>query len=263
MTMDAALTALGVRDDTLSPNEKVFLDEHGYLPLEGIFADQVEALGARLLEIAEEEGERAGWELRASEGTGRVRFCKDPGAVRLGDLVNKDPAFAVCFTHPRVLAAMAHVLRRDFKLSSLNGRFALPGHGLQPLHVDWRGRVEPGAYHVCNSLWLIDDFTEANGATRVVPGSHRTGRLPEDDGADPSAAHPNEVLLLGRAGTVVIFNAHTWHGGTRNRTEEPRRAVHAYFCRRQGTPQTDQRRYARPETYARLNDAAKFILDIL
>ncbi len=263
MTMDEALAALGVRDDTLSPNEKVFLDEHGYLPLEGIFADQVEALGARLVEIAEEEGERAGWELRAREGTGRVRFRKDPGAVRLGDLVNKDPAFAVCFTHPRVLAAMAHVLRRDFKLSSLNGRFALPGHGHQPLHVDWRGRVTPGDYHVCNSLWLIDAFTEANGATRVVPGSHRTRRLPEDDGADPSASHPDEVLLLGRAVTVVIFNAHTWHGGTRNRTDQPRRAVHAYFCRRGGTPQTDQRRYARPETRARLNDAAKFILDIL
>ncbi len=263
MTMDEALAALGVCDETLTPDEKTFLDEHGYLPLEGVFTDQAAAFGARLVEIAGEEGERAGWELRARQGTGRVRFRKDPGAVRLGDLVNKDPAFAVCFTHPRVLAAMAHVLRKDFKLSSLNARFALPGHGLQPLHVDWRRRVTPGAYHVCNSLWLIDDFTETNGATRVVPGSHRTGRLPEEDITNPSAPHPDEVLLLGRAGTVVIFNAHTWHGGTRNRTDEPRRAVHAYFCRRHGTPQTDQRRYARPETHARLTDAAKFILDIL
>ena len=263
MTMNQALAALGVRDDTLTPDEKAFLDERGYLPLEGIFADQVEAFGARLVEIAGEEGEQAGWELRAREGTGRIRFRKDPGAVRLGDLVNKDPAFAVCFTHPRVLAAMAHVLQSDFKLSSLNGRFALPGHGHQPLHVDWSGRVTPGAYQVCNSIWLIDDFTDANGATRVVPGSHRTGRPPEDDMADPSAPHPDEVLLLGKAGTVVIFNAHAWHGGTRNRTDQPRRAVHAYFCRRDGTPQTDQRRYARPETRARLTEAAKFILDIL
>ncbi len=256
MTMDAALAALGVRDDTLSPNEKVFLDEHGYLPLEGIFADQVEALGARLVEIAEEEGERAGWELRAREGTGRVRFRKDPGAVRLGDLVNKDPVFAVCL---RIPACLPPWRTSSGEISSSpRSTVALPCPATASNPCTWIG-----AYHVCNSLWLIDEFTEANGATRVVPGSHRTGRLPEDDGADPSASHPDEVLLLGRAGTVVIFNAHTWHGGTRNRTDQPRRAVHAYFCRRGGTPQTDQRRYARPETYARLNDAAKFILDIL
>ena len=263
MTMEEALAALGVRDDTLHPDEKAFLDANGYLPLEGLFADQVEAFGARFAALAEEEGERAGWELRKREGTGRIRFRRDAGAVRLGDLVNKDPLFDVCFTHPRVLAAIVHVLGADCKLSSLNGRAALPGHGHQPLHVDWNTRVAPGDYQVCNSIWLIDDFTEANGATRVVPGSHRNPAMPEEAMADPAAPHPEEMLLLGKAGTVVIFNAHTWHGGTLNRTDKPRRAMHAYFCRRHQKQQTDQRRYARPETIARLSDAARFILDIL
>lgn len=110
---------------------------------------------------------------------------------------------------------------------------------------------------------IIDNFTKMNGATRVVPGSHRANALPEEAISDPSAPHPGEALLLGEAGTVVIFNAHTWHGGTRNRTDQPRRAMHAYFCRRDQKQQTDQRRYARPETAARLRDAARFILDIL
>ena len=246
MTMDDALAALGVRDDTLQPHEKAFLGANGYLPLEGLFADQVAAFRARFEAIAAEEGERAGWELRKRKGTGRIRFRRDEGAVRLGDLVNKDPLFAVCFTHPPVLAAIAHVLRGAFKLSSLNGRAALPGHGLQPLHVDWNRAVAPGDYHVCNSIWLIDDFTEANGATRVVPGSHRNNAMPEDELTDSAAPHPDEALLLGKAGTVIIFNAHTWHGGTRNRTDRPRRAMHAYFCRRDQKQQTDQRRYARP-----------------
>ncbi len=166
-------------------------------------------------------------------------------------------------THPRMLAAVAHVLCGAFKLSSLNGRAALPGHGLQPLHVDWSRAVVPGDYHVCNSIWLIDDFTEANGATRVLPRSHRKNAMPEEELPDPAVSHPDEVLLLGKAGTVVIFNAHTWHGGTQNRTDQPRRAMHAYFCRRDQKQQTDQRRYARPETTARLSDAARFILDIL
>ncbi len=263
MTMEQALAVLGVRDDTLTPDEKAFLDANGYLSLEGVFVDQVEAFGARLEAIAGEEGERAGWELRKREGTGRIRFRRDAGAVRLGDLVNKDPLFEVCFTHPRVLAGVARVLRGECKLSSLNGRAALPGHGHQPLHVDWNASVAPGQYLVCNSIWLIDDFTEANGATRVVPGSHRSHAMPEEAMDDPAAPHPDEVLLLGKAGTVVIFNAHTWHGGTRNRTDKPRRAMHAYFCRRDQKQQTDQRHYARPETTARLSEAARFILDIL
>lgn len=263
MTTDEALAALGVRDGTLQPEEQSFLDTHGYLPLPDLFADRVEAFRTRLEALAAEEAEQAGWELRRPEGTGRIRFREDAGAVRLGDLVNKDPLFTVCFTHPRVLAAVAHVLRGDLKLSSLNGRAALPGYGHQPLHVDWSGPTVPGDYYVCNSLWLIDDFTEENGATRLVPGSHRKGTIPEEAMADPSAPHPDEIRLLGKAGTVVVFNAHTWHGGTRNRTDQPRRAMHAYFCRRDQKQQTDQRQYARPETRARLHDAARHILDVL
>lgn len=263
MTMQEALAAFGVADDTLTLDEKAFLDENGYLPLDDIFTDQLEAFRARLADIVAEEGEEAGWELRQLEGTGKVRFRKDVGAVRLSNLVNKDPLFDVCYTHPRVLAAVAHVLGNSLKLSSLNGRFAEPGHGLQPLHVDWSEGVAPGDYRVCNSIWLIDDFTEANGATRIVPGSHRRGIMPEEEIDDPSAPHPDEILLLGKAGTVVIFNAHLWHGGTTNRTDGLRRALHAYFCRRDQPQQTDQQRYARPETRRRLNDAAQYILDIL
>ena len=138
----------------------------------------------------------------------------------------------------------------DLKLSSLNSRAALPGEGLQALHADWSGPVAPGDYQVCNSIWLLDDFTEHNGATRVVPGTHRSGSLPRDAMADPKAAHPHEQKLLAPAGTVVIFNSHVWHGGTLNSTDQPRRALHSYFCRRNQPQQLDQRAYIRPETYA-------------
>ena len=85
-----------------------------------------------------------------------------------------------------MLAAIAHVLHNDLKLSSLNARAALPGEGLQRLHVDWRGGVAPGDYYVCNSIWLLDDFTAENGATRVVPGSHRSGKAPKEEMPDPT-----------------------------------------------------------------------------
>jgi ectoine hydroxylase-related dioxygenase (phytanoyl-CoA dioxygenase family) len=252
MNIEQALRALGVGDDTLSEDEKVALDRDGFLPLYGILsANQIAAINSRLAALLDQEGTDAGKEVHQEAGTNR-----------LSDLVNKDPIFDICFTHPRVLAGIAHVLRGNLKLSSLNSRAALPGEGLQALHADWSGVVAPGDYYVCNSIWLLDDFTEHNGATRVVPGSHRSGKAARDELADPKAAHPHEIRLLAPAGTVVIFNSHVWHGGTLNTTDHPRRALHSYFCRRDQPQQLDQRRYIRPATYDRLSQAARHILDV-
>jgi ectoine hydroxylase-related dioxygenase (phytanoyl-CoA dioxygenase family) len=252
MNTQEALRALGVRDDTLTQDERARLDDDGFLPLYGILTpEQIASIAARLAALLEDEGEQAGKEVHQEAGTDR-----------LSDLVNKDPIFTICFTHPRVLAGIAHVLRGDLKLSSLNSRAALPGEGLQALHADWGSAVAPGDYQVCNSIWLLDDFTEHNGATRVVPGTHRGGTMPRDEMPDPRAAHPRERKLLAPAGTVVIFNSHVWHGGTLNSTDRPRRALHSYFCRRDQPQQLDQRKYIRPATYERLSEAARFILDV-
>ena len=251
MDIETALRELGVSAGQLTEPDRARLDRDGFLPLPGILgAGQLQAIRRRLAELSAAEGQRAGAEVHQEEGTDR-----------LADLVNKDPVFDVCFTHPTILAAMAHVLG-DFTLSSLNARAALPGHGQQRLHADWGVAVTPGNYRVCNSIWLIDDFTQANGPTRVVPGSHRSAQLPREVMADPFGPHPGEVKVLGEAGTVVIFNSHLWHGGTRNATDRPRRALHSYFCRRGLKQQLDQRAYARPETLARLSPAARYILGV-
>jgi Phytanoyl-CoA dioxygenase (PhyH) len=251
MDMATALAELGVSESTLNAQTAERLDRDGYTPLPSVLdGTQLEAIRTRLAELVAAEGDQAGIEVH-----------REPGTDRLADLVNKGQMFWPCFTDPRVLACMVHVLS-DFKLSSLNFRAALPGRGHQNLHGDWVGPVEPGDYQVCNSIWLLDDFTTSNGATRVVPGSHRFGTVPRLALADPSASHPDEVLVTGRAGTVVIFNSHLWHGGTQNRSDRPRRALHSYFTRRGHGQQLDQRKYIRPETLAALSPAARFILDV-
>lgn len=244
----------------LTEAEASTLDQRGYVLLGCLLSPiQVEAIRARLQALLEEEGERAGAELHDSP---HIRHPKEEGADRLADLVNKDALFDVFYTHPRVLAGVAHVLGTDIKLSSLNYRAAKPGHGQQKLHADWHEAVSPDAYQVCNTIWLLDDFTAQNGATRLVPGTHRSGRLPQDVLADPEAPHPDEVLLEAPAGTVVVFNSHVWHGGTMNRTTLPRRAVHSYFCRRHQPQQIDQQRYFQATTRARLSDEARWLLDV-
>lgn len=252
MNMQAALTDLGVTDTTLTADEINFLDEQGYLPLPNILSDeQVGIFRQRLDDIAAAEGDNAGTEVHQEAGT-----------TRLSNLIDKDPMFEICYTHPRVIAAMDHVLKSDFKLSSLNSRASLPGEGLQALHADWGEGVSPDDFQVCNSIWLLVDFTEENGATRVVPRSHRSGQTPSEALDDPKAPHPDEILLTASAGTVVIFNSHTWHGGTINKTDASRYALHSYFCRRHQSQQLNQKEHLSPETVSCLSPAARYILDV-
>ncbi|PTY03071.1 phytanoyl-CoA dioxygenase [Verrucomicrobia bacterium LW23] len=247
-----ALPALGVDDNTLSVSEKQHLDEQGFLHLPGLIPPAIiDGMRRRTSELLAMEGDNA-----CSE------FHKEDGADRLANLVDKGDVFRICYTHPRVLAAVAHVLQGDMKLSSLNSRFALPGKGLQALHADWGGAVAPGNYQVCNSIWLLDDFTPENGATRFVRASHRLGRTPQQEMADPTAPHPREELILAPAGTVVVFNSHLWHGGTLNRTDAPRRAVHSYWTRRGQAQQQNQRKLLRESTIAGLNEAERILLDV-
>lgn len=258
--MSNILTQLGITNITLPPEEKTFLAQNGYLNLGKLLSDeQLASINQRLLELMNEEGENSGSELMDSP---YIRHPKEEGADRLADLVNKGEVFDVFYTHPKVLAAMQEVLGEAFKLSSLNYRAAKPGKGLQKLHVDWHEAVAADDFKVCNSIWLLDDFYKENGATRIVPGTHLRSELPQDVLADPFATHPEEVLIEAPAGSVFIFNSHTWHGGTSNHTDQPRRALHSYFCRKDQPQQIDQKRYIQEETLERISTMARMILDV-
>ena len=95
---------------------------------------------------------------------------------------------------------------------------------------------------------------------RVVPGSHRWGRRPQEALADPQATHPEEMLVTGHAGDLVVMNSHLWHGGTANRTDRRRLALHAFYCRADKPQQQYQKAGLRPETLAALSPAARAIL---
>ncbi len=256
MNFKTTLKQLGVRDNSLSGDERQFLDQHGYLMLPGFLsAEQVQAFRNRLAELSAVE-----------PAGGRVEEGFQGGTVILPDLVNKDPMFEICFTHPRILAAIDHVVPKGFKLSSLVCRWVQPDGGKQPLHADWhpawwRDRKQPSDHFACNSLWMLDDFTVENGATRVVPGSHLGLTSPEDEMEDSEQPHPRENRLLGAAGTVVIFTGHTWHAGMLNKTATTRCSVLSYFCRRDQQQQLDQREALQLERRRRLSEAALDVLD--
>lgn len=227
------------------------LDELGY----AIYPDLMPpallaALRARVDELFREEGAQAGAEFR-----------QEPGARRLANLAAKGDVFLEVALHPTVLECVRHLLGPEIKMSSLNARSANPYNGVaQPLHADAGALADERGFWVANSVWMLDDFTAANGALRLVPGSHRWGRLPHQAMDNPADPHPREILITGRAGTVVVMNAHAWHGGTANRTAAPRRALHGFYTRRDKPQQQWQKRLLPPEVQARLSPEARWIL---
>lgn len=246
------LAYFGVTETTLSDAEKQYLDEKGFLVLPGFLGQAwLDGLHEAFVRLMEEEGDGAGGE-----------FEQEAGAPRLANLANKGPVFDGLYTSPKLLAAVYHILQTPFKLTSINGRDPEPGAGHQNLHTDWGARKPGEPYRIVNSLWLLDPMTAENGATRLVPGSHRLAERPPQLMEDAAGNHPDEILVEAPAGTVVIFNAHIWHGGTRNANGQHRRVLHTAFIAREYPQQLDQRKFIRPESLDRISPAARYILDV-
>jgi hypothetical protein len=243
MDMNEALSSCGVNEQSLKPEDKSFLDEMGYLVIPNVLPPELAArMAARLEEIALEEGENAGKD-----------FQVEPGATRLGTLINKDPIFDPCFLHPLALAAVAHVMDEPFGLSSITSRAAAPNEGGQGMHRDSGNRA-------CNILWMVTEFTPNNGPTRLVPGTHRYGVNPDRDMPDVQAKHPDEIYLTAPAGSMVAINGNIWHGGTRNHSDRTRHLISAFWTQR-GIYQQEAHRLLNGAAKQRLSEAAQYIID--
>jgi len=139
---------------------------------------------------------------------------------RIYALFAKTRAFDPLATHPLLLGVLDRVLGASYQLSAPTGIEIGPGEKAQVLHTDdgIYPLPRPHPEVVLNTMWALDNFTEANGATRVVPGSHRwTDRLPVD---------PDETVTVAMPIGSVLFIAGTlWHGGGANSTDHPRLGV--------------------------------------
>ena len=211
------LAALGVVPEMLADHERTALDGDGYVVLPDVL-DQASIAAMRsaideLLDIAR-----------------RDLTKKHGGTLHLDELLETCATFDRAWSSPRVLAAVAHVLGADFQLSAAGYRGPQPGYGAQALHAD-DVPIGPGdPYRVATAIVALVDFTAENGATRVVPGSHR--EPVRDASPETGRPHPRERIVTARAGSAVAFNGHLWHSGTRNASDARRDALQIVFRRR-------------------------------
>lgn len=212
MNFDEALQEIGVTNFILTAEEKRQLNEDGYLVLTNVYDESTLTKLRNGFDaiVAKERGELTG---------------KESGTRHPKDLLNDDCIFVDACLHPRILAAVHHVLARPFRLTQCSGRDPLPGFGQQGLHTDWMPRQPHEPFWVTTAICMLDEFANGNGQTRVVRGTHlRTDEMSKAL-RDPSGHHPEEVFITGAAGSVLVFNGHLWHSGTRNNSTRPRRAL--------------------------------------
>ncbi len=220
-----ALQELGVNQNTLSEAEKLALDEQGYV----ILRDVVDPKWLKELRDIFERGVAENRENNTYHKKKELNIRH----IELKSIEDEDKAIERIYTHPKLLAAVHYILKDEFKIFSLSGRDPLPGFGQQGLHADWPPRPKGSAYQVVNSLWMLDDFTADNGATRLVPGTHKLPHQISKQMAQPESRHPEQVFAIAPAGSVLIFNAHLWHSGMRNNSQKSRRVINCFFSLRE------------------------------
>jgi ectoine hydroxylase-related dioxygenase (phytanoyl-CoA dioxygenase family) len=145
--------------------------------------------------------------------------------VRIYNLLVHGDVFARVPVHPNVLPVVESVLDDGCLLSSLSSIAIGPDESAQPIHSDDQLIPIPKPHPpvVCNSMWALTDFTEANGATRLVPRTH-LGPSP-DFGRDYDSI-PAEMAR----GSVLVWNGSLWHGGGANTTDRRRIGLACNYC---------------------------------
>lgn len=169
-------------------------------------------------------------------------------------LINKGEVLQQLPVHEVASTLATHLLGRDYLLSSMDAHITYPGNLEMPLHADqwWMPppQVRAGEYVrqgdiarpgvstgdptpsnepitgplIINVMWMMSDFTVANGATRLVPGSHLSGNSPE-----PGRVY-DEVVAEGSAGSIVAWDGRTWHAAGVNVADSARVGLTTYFC---------------------------------
>ena len=218
-----------------------------------------------------------------TDDEGKVRreaFSAKAGGVnqRVWVLINKGKVWSELLKQATVRAVVGHVLGADYLLSSYGANIAKPGGIAMNLHTDQWWMPEPihrapnpvpaGSLTrelsnrvdehpamiappvVVNVMWMLNDFTEANGATRIVPRSHLYGRRPD-------AERDKDVLSIpaeGTAGSAMLFDGRIWHGTGANTSDGQRLGVLTTFVAPQFRTQVNFTTATSPEVVAEADE---------
>lgn len=154
----------------------------------------------------------------------RARDKVAAGTRHLCELDDRSEVIDALVDRQALTEVVADILGPVFHRSEVGYRSPQPSFGGQKLHADAAPMLDAGPATVATAIVALTDFTVANGATRIVPGSHRRPDLQRLSGSLDT--HPDQIVLTGSSGTAFVFSGHVLHSGTTNQSTEQRPALH-------------------------------------
>ena len=221
------------------------LEFFGYAIVEGALAPEtLKAIRSRVIEQA--QGEIDAGVASRSEATQTI-----------WGLLNKGRVFHDVLLSPLIDAFVPDMLGEHAILTSLVVQIAMPGNASSLMHLD-QSYVQPAVPQFpigLNILWFLDDVSEANGGTRVMPGSHHGGIAP----ADPYDVE-GTIAAAGPAGSALLLDSRVWHSVGHNTTDKSRHVLESYFNRSFMRAQENYFLSLRPELEPTLDEKVRIML---
>src|SRR6185503_11697539 len=176
---------------------------------------------------------------------------------RVYSLAAKGEAFLRLIEHPRVMALVERLLMPNFLLSTAQSIRLHPGEQAQAWHTDDAFYFMPRPHRLplaVSVIWAIEEFTDENGATEVIPGSHRWGM-----------EHPDQREFEFEAavmppGSAIVFDGALWHRGGANQGSGTRLAISPQYCQPWLRPQESQLLIVPPEAARACSDRMRSML---
>ena len=261
-----ALLDLKITGNHLSEKNKNDLNDKGYCIIYktkeqwmnlGIDIDLISNV---VDELIEKESWRGGWDnIKHLMKKGQH---PEQGAQRLNNLLRKNECFRNVFTIPETLEASNLLIKSDIALSQIILRMPLPGKGDQPWHVDWipRRNKNDQIKSVLSSL-LLDDFSKENGATRILPGSHKFLKAPSEEGYH-FQDHPNQKYIEAPKGSLLIYDINLWHRGSTCLNGKKRRHLNINYRERKIWQQINFKKELPDSLKEKFSVAEKYLLKI-
>lgn len=233
------------------------LDVNGFVVVDDVFTEEICKRAVDICETVYSENAKSYANINvesnhlADKSTEKVVY----------NLHNKSDIFWRFFEHPIIKEAGDYLLKsgsylgsEPYYLNNISARTPLLGNVGQQLHTDSN---LPGNNNclVMNVLCVLEPFTLENGATRVIPASHKRECYPEE-----GVIYEDEVRIVAPAGSVIIFNAGLWHGSGANVNGSSRWALVLGYARWFIKPSFDFMKNTPREIFENMTDAQKSLL---
>jgi len=236
------------------------IHENGYTIIENVLAPDQCDLFVDLLET-----DYARWSPRYKGSAETSHSLNDKSCEKVVfNMHNKDMRYYDLFDHPEVLPVVNAVLKEGsyknseaVNLLNISARNPAPYADAQQLHLDSNLPGRGGYPLILVALFMLEDFTEENGATRIMPGSHKFDGYAED-----GKYYDEEITVTGSRGSVLLFDGALWHGSGKKLDDSSRWAVILGYGRWFIKPSFDFSRNIPDAVFDQLSDSRKRLLGL-